>query len=526
MSDDESDLHVTDLEDELSEDDGASAKKSKGGMGKAGDYTLRGALTASRATTYSTEALYKRIHDGVIDLNPEYQREVVWPESKQIGIIDSILRNFYIPPVIFAVNSFNDGTEKLTCIDGKQRLTSIHRFVEGFIPHKDPQTGEKLWYRDNPEATSSSGSKAHKSKPKPKKLLSARFRNLFDNKMVVCVEYHDLEDSDEREIFRRVQLGVALTPAEKLKVITTPRATFVRKLQDEFLNKNDAGLGGDALAWDRTRGRDFRCLAQTIQCISDSPKTTSMRATEKWLSVPAKLNPAFAASIENTYRVYEKLVGEPRHSDHFTKIAPVEFIMIGILVHRHKARLGLEGLAKAVSAMRADVRAQHEDIRNNGKMYKTMVVFIDRYKGEVTQGEVWAKDAVDGPTAGGASGSKTGAKRKAARAPAEDEDSDDDYAPRKRERTSPKKAIALPTPPPSSTSAPAPTSTAPPSTPVPGLDVIRKAKERLAKRLAGLVSASTSDAQLPTPNPMPMPFGSYNINNPNANPNDSTSFQT
>ncbi|KAJ7845603.1 hypothetical protein B0H14DRAFT_972011 [Mycena olivaceomarginata] len=66
---------------------------------------------------------------------------------------------------------------------------------------KDPQTGEKLWYRDNPEATSS-GSKAHKSKPKPKKLLPARFRNLFDNKMVVCVEYDDLEDSDEGEIFR------------------------------------------------------------------------------------------------------------------------------------------------------------------------------------------------------------------------------------------------------------------------------------------------------------------------------------
>ncbi|KAJ7792708.1 hypothetical protein B0H14DRAFT_2526098, partial [Mycena olivaceomarginata] len=116
MSDDESDLHVTDLEDELSEDDGASAKKSNGGKGTAGDYTLRGALTASRATTYSTEALYKRIHDGVIDLNPEYQREVVWPESKQIGIIDSILRNFHIPPVIFAVNSFDDGTKKLTCI--------------------------------------------------------------------------------------------------------------------------------------------------------------------------------------------------------------------------------------------------------------------------------------------------------------------------------------------------------------------------------------------------------------------------
>ncbi|KAJ7726199.1 hypothetical protein B0H14DRAFT_2544348, partial [Mycena olivaceomarginata] len=67
------------------------------------DYTLRGALNAPRATTYSTEALYKRIHDGVIDLNPEYQRGGL-AESKQIGIIDSILRNFYIPPVIFGTS--------------------------------------------------------------------------------------------------------------------------------------------------------------------------------------------------------------------------------------------------------------------------------------------------------------------------------------------------------------------------------------------------------------------------------------
>ena len=70
--------------------------------------------------------------------------EVVWPEAKQIGLIDSIFRNFYIPPVIFgtsiycvvmgcatderkAVNQFEDGSETKTCIDGKQRLTSIYR---------------------------------------------------------------------------------------------------------------------------------------------------------------------------------------------------------------------------------------------------------------------------------------------------------------------------------------------------------------------------------------------------------------
>jgi hypothetical protein len=63
-----------------------------------------------------------QIHSSDINLEPEYQRgmssaqslrirwsymfiAVVWPEAKQIGIIDSILRNFYIPPVIFCMQS-------------------------------------------------------------------------------------------------------------------------------------------------------------------------------------------------------------------------------------------------------------------------------------------------------------------------------------------------------------------------------------------------------------------------------------
>ncbi|KAJ6492018.1 hypothetical protein C8R45DRAFT_990213 [Mycena sanguinolenta] len=506
MASDESDL--TDL-DELSQDyeeSRPSKKKAKGKRkGKPGEYRISGALTAPRATTYSTEALYKQIHNGDINLEPDYQREVVWPETKQIGIIDSILRNFYIPPVIFAVNSFDDGSETRTCIDGKQRLTSIHRFMEGMVHHKDPETGEKYWYRDNPDNRTRTA----------KRLLPQKFRNMFDGKAVVCVEYQGLDDADEREIFQRVQLGVALTPAEKLKVISTPRAKFVRELQDNFLNDEDAGLSGEALAWDRSRGSDFRCLAQTIQCIEMSPKTTSIQATEKWLNDPAPMNPAFATSIENTYRVYEALVRDPRNSTAFVKIAPIEFIMIGILIHRHKGKLSLEALGKAVSAMRQDVRKQHDDIRNNGKVYKTMVAFIDAYKGAaLARGELSAKDAVDSPNAvgggaGGGGSAKAGTKRKATRQPAEgDEDSDDDYAPTKRaaprKQASPKKA-PLPPPAPKQPATPLPSTSAAGAAPIPnGMDLVRAAKERLLSTATSTgTGVQSTPTMLPTPNLTP-----------------------
>lgn len=32
-----------------------------------------------------------------------YATDVVWPELKQSGLIDSVLRNYYIPPVIFGM---------------------------------------------------------------------------------------------------------------------------------------------------------------------------------------------------------------------------------------------------------------------------------------------------------------------------------------------------------------------------------------------------------------------------------------
>ncbi|KAJ6613692.1 hypothetical protein B0H10DRAFT_1804999 [Mycena sp. CBHHK59/15] len=442
-SSDYSDL--TDL-DELDEEYSvAPARKGRGkgkGKGKAGadGYRIRHALKPPRATTYSTEALYKQIHSSDINLEPDYQREVVWPEAKQIGIIDSIFRNFYIPPVIFAVNAYDDGTETRTCIDGKQRLTSIHRPVRhprgGLHPaHVSPPslTGDKLWYRDNP---------ANKTR-QHKKILPEKYRRMFDNKAVVCVEYQDLADADEREIFQRVQLGVALTPAEKLKVLTTPRARFMRTLQETFLNKEEDGLGGDSLDWNRSRGSDFRCLAQTVQCIAQgTPKTTSMQATERWLADPAPVPPALSQRITSTYRVFEALVRDVKHTRVFqrpAKIAPIEFIAVGILIARHKDSTTLAGLASAIAAMRADVRTVHDDIRNNQKVYKTLVAFIEAHHAPApTRGELAASAAVPAVTL------SSGTKRKAAPASASDEedeldgdadaagDSDEDYAPARK----------------------------------------------------------------------------------------------
>lgn len=114
-----------------------------------------------------------------------------------------------------AVSASSDGSETRTCIDGKQRLTSLSRFMDGMIYYKDPDTKEKYWYKDAPG--------------KPRQVLPESYQRLFANKQIVCVEYTDLKDDDERDIFQvstprrpiyhpnqllqRVQMGMALTPA-------------------------------------------------------------------------------------------------------------------------------------------------------------------------------------------------------------------------------------------------------------------------------------------------------------------------
>ncbi|KAL0070400.1 hypothetical protein AAF712_002231 [Marasmius tenuissimus] len=271
LSDSESVLTDID-EDELEDDEeeySTTQKKKRGGRGT---YKLKNALKPPRATTYTAQALYEQIHNGDIELDPEYQRGVVWHRDKQVKLIDSILRNFYIPPIIFAYECDDDGTEKRTCIDGKQRLTSIHLFMEGIIPHKDSYTGEQLWYKDN------GGGKTKKT------ILPDKYRTIFANKQIVCVEYQELRDKDERDIFSRVQLGMALTAAEKMNVISTPRADFIRLLLSRFLT--DKSLGNPEIPWAHARGTDFKCFALSVYCISKPTQTTFSGTVqlENWLA--------------------------------------------------------------------------------------------------------------------------------------------------------------------------------------------------------------------------------------------------
>lgn len=77
---------------------------------------------------------YENDKAGKYEYSTVYQREKVWSEDKKSFLIDSILKNYPIPPVFFRMKIDPDtGITKYDVIDGKQRLTTIRDFVEGKI---------------------------------------------------------------------------------------------------------------------------------------------------------------------------------------------------------------------------------------------------------------------------------------------------------------------------------------------------------------------------------------------------------
>ncbi|KAI0324182.1 hypothetical protein GY45DRAFT_1263338, partial [Cubamyces sp. BRFM 1775] len=373
-----SDSELTDLDEEeevpLSQQ-GKTRSKAQTDSG----FKLRGTLRVPRATTYTCQALYEQISAQDIDLQPEYQREVVWPDTKQIGLIDSIFRNFYVPPVIFVVHASDDGGERRVCVDGKQRLTSIYRFIAGEIPCALSRfTGQRYYFKSD-----IAGSKAQ--------LLPERYKKMFMNKQIVCMEYQEITPENEREIFQRVQLGMALTPAERLQAISCPLTGFIRELLDTYIVENLSTY----IEWDTSRANDFRSLATAVYCMSKWPHLTSapsIGTLEKWLHEADELDEEFEEDARSTFQIFCELAQDQKLKRCFwlsgvKKVAPVEVLAISLLIFIFKRKMSLAQLSEAIRLLRQDIRNAEKDVRLNSRTMKIVISFLRTLKPSQLQAE-------------------------------------------------------------------------------------------------------------------------------------------
>lgn len=76
----------------------------------------------------SVKYMLELMEDGMIELNPGYQRRSVWKENKRKSLlIESLMLRIPIPAFYFYENEIG----QYQVIDGQQRLTTIREFVSG-----------------------------------------------------------------------------------------------------------------------------------------------------------------------------------------------------------------------------------------------------------------------------------------------------------------------------------------------------------------------------------------------------------
>lgn len=72
--------------------------------------------------------LFRMYTQGILEIRPEFQREVVWTNPQQTRFIDSLVKQLPIPSMCF---SLDFKSQRWQVIDGLQRMWSIIRFLNG-----------------------------------------------------------------------------------------------------------------------------------------------------------------------------------------------------------------------------------------------------------------------------------------------------------------------------------------------------------------------------------------------------------
>ncbi|HXS35772.1 MAG TPA: DUF262 domain-containing protein, partial [Flavipsychrobacter sp.] len=151
--------------------------------------------------------------NGMLSVNPEYQRGAVWKEQQQKKLIDSVLRGYPLPLIYLhhkkkIVAGMN--REDLEIIDGQQRINALNLFSENalklFDPIKDDKTARfPNFVKENPCPW------AHCDYIG----LDDELRKKFDETELFIIKVTTDNEDEARDLFIRLQAGLPLNPQEK-----------------------------------------------------------------------------------------------------------------------------------------------------------------------------------------------------------------------------------------------------------------------------------------------------------------------
>ena len=195
--------------------------------------------------------------------NSEYQRGIVWNESQQKKLIDSLMRGYTLP-LIYLHDKREEVAgrvvEKLEIIDGQQRLTALNNYNEGAFRLFDP-------YKENDKAKfprfllDQECPWAGKYFYELPTELQTKFRET-----TLLIAMIDSNDTNEiRDLFIRLQAGSTLNAQEKRDALPGGMNEFILR------------LGGKPQI-PRYPGHDFFREAMSARPASDRGKTRQLAA--------------------------------------------------------------------------------------------------------------------------------------------------------------------------------------------------------------------------------------------------------
>ena len=259
-----------------------------------GEYPIDSLLI--RSETRTVFEVVRRIDQKQYILDPDFQREFIWDETKQSKLIESALMRIPLPVFYLAENP--DG--RVVVVDGLQRLSTFHRFLKNELALrglKDNSEGlNKLRFRDLP--------------PKLQNRLE-------DTQLILYLIDAKVPDRARLDIFERVNSGVALSRQQMRNCLYVGDAT--RWLRDQaqneaFLQATDGGLNAKMMrdreainrfcgfyllginGYKDDKGDIDEFLARTLRKMNEMGRDRLNK----------QFTPVFERSMRNNYHVFGK----------------------------------------------------------------------------------------------------------------------------------------------------------------------------------------------------------------------------
>lgn len=159
-----------------------------------GDYPLNSVFI--RTATRPVGDVVRRIRKGRYQLDPDFQRDFIWPEDKQSRLIESCLMRIPLP--VFYLAEAPDG--RIIVVDGLQRLATFSRFLDGKFALKGLNDNQ-----DNGTSGPQLDGKFFKDLP-----LDLQER-IEDTPLTLYILDRNAPERAKLDIFERVNSGVALS---------------------------------------------------------------------------------------------------------------------------------------------------------------------------------------------------------------------------------------------------------------------------------------------------------------------------